>query len=166
MMKSVILVVMVALAGCATTPADLYKEADKAAGFHEAEWKAFATYAVWTVYHKQGAALLNDPNVPAAFKKGMAVAEQRVHPVMESLVDAWLIYVDARNKLTGEWNTQQRLAIAVANLTDWTTRAKLALDGFIYAFRAAKPAGPSLSDAERVCLGAQCRIVTSTMEVR
>lgn len=146
-----VLVAMVAVgmvftgSGCAYTPVDVYKEANKAEGFQKLEWRAFSTYAVYDAYLKQAAVLLDDPNVPMALKKAMADAELRTTPLVNSLKDAFRLYEDAQSKLTaGNPDTMTALRIAVENLESWTERAKAAVDGFISVFKAARPKSAAL----------------------
>lgn len=118
------LLLLFALSGCAVNP------------FHTAqtvEQKGDAAYGQYVIAKEQGAALLNDPNIPEGAKRRLAQAMVASKEVADSLQDALIEYSLIKGELSSGTSSQERLVIAQENISRWLAQAQPVINELVAA---------------------------------
>lgn len=116
---------MLALAGCATSPKAPYDAAELP------EQKAFAVYGVFVIYEEQGAAMVEDPRTLEAVKQAIKTVDAKAKPVVDAMLDSALLVMDVRAKLAKGETTVDKLVIASQSLQHWLDQAKPLVDSLV-----------------------------------
>jgi hypothetical protein len=95
------------------------------------EQKAWALYGEFVVYQEQGAALVQDPAVPAEVKAAIRAADQAAHPVAEALYQATRAVSETRRMAAQGALSAEELAAAQAKLASTYADAVGALSNLI-----------------------------------
>lgn len=136
---------LMAVAATACTSCSSLNPFAAAEGVDEQGYAALGTYEV---FQKQIEKVAADTSLPAAVRLAAADADKAAVPILRELNDALTDYEVIKLQLDAGNSTKGELAIAIANLKDWTERAKDAIAGIKKAVSdAAKIRAPMASTA-------------------
>lgn len=97
------------LPGCGTTSA--VKQAETP------EQKAYALYGTYVIFQEKAAELVQDSTTPEDVKRALREADRIAYPVAESLVDAVLEVEAIRQQVSTGMTSEEKLTIAISNLS-------------------------------------------------
>lgn len=97
------------------------------------EQKAFALYGLFTVFEEFGADVIETDGVPSDIKRGIQHADAVAKPIADALLDAALEVQRIRAQVLAEDTNHDRLALVLANLSDWVVRAEPAITRLVAA---------------------------------
>lgn len=119
-------VLLLALNACGHTPVKSAQTADQ---------KAFALYGTFVVYEEVGAKLVQSAEVPASVKAVMRTADATAKPIADKLLDASLEVIQIQREIAAGASTQDKLAIANANLARWYQEAEPKIAALVSAVK-------------------------------
>jgi hypothetical protein len=122
--------VTLALPGCGTTSA--VKQAETP------EQKAYALYGTYVIFQEKAAELVQDTATPESVKQDLREADKVAYPVAESLVDAVLEVEAIRQQISTGLTTEEKLTIAIQNLSTIYFTAAPKLLAVVAAVKGAK----------------------------
>ncbi len=113
-----LLFVFVALAGCSTNP---FKYTDTPAQ------KAYAIERAYNIVLEGALDVVSSPATSASIKSSIRRVEAQTTPVIDSLANAFAQYEVVRAQLAQGESSDEKLAIAAAELDNWVRQAERAL---------------------------------------
>lgn len=138
-MKSLIIAFWVAvaapafltLAGCGTVTAPV-KQAETV------EQKAYALYGTYVIFQEKAAELVQDSTTPENVKQALREADRVAYPLAESLVEASLEVEAIRQQIETGLTTEEKLTLAISNLSTIYFSAAPKLLAVVAAVKGAK----------------------------
>lgn len=103
-----------------------------------AEQKAYALYGEFVVVEEQAAAVVGDSSVPSTFRAAIVNADSAAKPVADSLLDAAVAAKSVRDDLAQGKSTDEKVAIATANLLQWYAALSEKLANLVSAVKEAR----------------------------
>lgn len=97
------------VAGCGLSP---LKQAETP------EQKAYALYGTYVIFQEKAAELVQDSTTPDNVKQALREADRVAYPVAESLVEAVLEVEAIRQQVASGVTSEERLTIAISNLSN------------------------------------------------
>lgn len=122
--------VLLTLPGCGTTSA--VKQAETP------EQKAYALYGTYVIFQEKAAELVQDPTTPENAKEALRAADRVAYPLAESLVDAVIEVESVRKQVAAGATPEEKLSIAVLNLSTIYYQVAPKLLAVVAAVREAK----------------------------
>ena len=102
-----------AMSGCAANP---FKAAS---GPDETAYAVLGSYAI---YQRQALKIKADTTLPASLRDSVVKADAVAFPVLKALDTALVDFLNAKAALEAGTSTKEKLAIAAANLKQWTSQ--------------------------------------------
>jgi len=124
------MMVCLVLPGCASNPFSQAKGADEV---------AFAALGSYQIFQKQALKVVQDQSLPNDLRRAVAAADAAAFPVIKALDGALTTFLDVQAQVDAGTSTKAKLAIAVANLQDWTAKAQAAVKALRDSVRKKKP---------------------------
>jgi len=115
---------LVTLHGCVANPLAAAKTIDQ---------KAYALYGTFMAFEEVGATIVQAPAVPEVVKAAIRKADRIAKPVADSLLSALKQYVVIQQQLAVGATTNDKLAIATANLEKWVRDAEPLIQDLVKA---------------------------------
>lgn len=81
------------------------------------EQKAYALYGTYVIFQERAAELVQDTATPENVKQALREADRVAYPVAESLVDAVLEVEAIRQQVAAGMTSEEKLTIAISNLS-------------------------------------------------
>ena len=101
------------------------------------EQKVFATYGSFVVFEEQAAKLAAAPDLPLGVRAALSKADAAAKPAADQLLAAALTVIEIKTELAAGTSTEERLAVAVANLERWYREAAPLVNNLIVAVEGA-----------------------------
>lgn len=102
------------------------------------EQKAYALYGTYVIFQERAAELVQDTATPENVKQALREADRVAYPVAESLVEAVLEVETIRQQVAAGMTSEERLTIAISNLSTIYFSAAPKLLAVIVAVKGAK----------------------------
>lgn len=102
------------------------------------EQKAYALYGTYVIFQEKAAELVQDSTTPDNVKQALREADRVAYPVAESLVDAVLEVEAIRQQVASGMTSEERLTIAISNLSTIYFSAAPKLLAVVSAVKGAK----------------------------
>lgn len=115
---------LIVLQGCANNPITAAKTIDQ---------KAYALYGTFVVFEEQAVAIVVSPATPSTVKDAIRKADNIAKPVADGLLVAVRQYLVVQRQLAAGTTTNDKLAIATANLEKWVTQGEPAIRNLVVA---------------------------------
>ncbi len=125
--------VLMTLAGCVTTPQNVLKVACDRSIQYSTERCAKGIAEVYDVYQRRAEDLVTNLTTPAEVKQAIKTADAAASPVVAAVLGATKEYVIIRAQLAAGQTSDEKLAIANANLEAWVTQALPLIDNLVKA---------------------------------
>lgn len=126
LIASLALVACLLMEGC---PANPVKEAVSV------EQKSYAVYGTFVIFEEIGAKVATGASTPQKVKVAIADADGRAKPVMDALLAGVKEVEVARAQLKAGTTTQEKVDIAIANLSTWLLQGEPLVNNLVAAVK-------------------------------
>jgi hypothetical protein len=121
--------VVLILPGCGSNPVQQAETTEQ---------KAYALYGTYVIFQEKAAELVQDTATPDSVKQALRDADKAAYPVAESLVEAVIEVESIRQQIASGLTSEERLTIAIQNLSTIYFTAAPKLLAVVAAVKGAK----------------------------
>ena len=122
---------MAACNGCQNNPDSAIQSPTAAA--ESPEQHAYALYGQFVIAEEAGAKLTEHPSTPSSVKQAIATADAAAKPIADNLLAAARDVMVIRAQLRAGTSTEEKLAVAIANLDKWVSDLRPKLEELVGA---------------------------------
>jgi hypothetical protein len=123
MLVFVVAIAALVLQACTTTPVDVIKTACTPGTTYTAERCAKGVGETYEVYQARAAEIVANPSTPADVKEAVRAAESLASAVVIETLKAGAFYAEVKAQLATGQTTEEKVAVANANLEAWVAKA-------------------------------------------
>lgn len=100
--------------------------------------KGYAVLGVYRIAQTQALKIVQDATLPATVREAVQSAEASAYPVVTQLAGALVEYLEARDQVAAGTTSEEKLAIVISRLSEWTATAQARIAGFQAAIGSAR----------------------------